>query len=80
MKGKGCIKGSMVFCTVVSFALVQPAYAYIDPGTGSAILQGILAGVVTLGVVLKLYWHKLLKLVGIRKDVVSGVKETQDKG
>jgi hypothetical protein len=50
------------------------AFAYLDPGTGSAILQGIIGGIAALGVVLKLYWHRLLKLFGIRKE---SSKETQ---
>ena len=35
------------------------AYAYIDPGTGSMIIQmlvGVLVGVV---ITVKIYWHKL---------------------
>ena len=37
----------------------QPAFAYIDPGTGSMLLQGLLAGVAGLVVVLKLYWFRI---------------------
>ena len=36
-----------------------PAHAYLDPGTGSVILQGLLAGVAGLAVVLKLYWSRI---------------------
>lgn len=36
-----------------------PVYAYLDPGTGSIILQGLIAGVAGLLVVLKLYWARL---------------------
>lgn len=43
-------------------------FAYLDPGTGSAILQGILGGLAALAVVPKLYWHRFLKLLGIRKS------------
>jgi hypothetical protein len=35
------------------------AMAYLDPGTGSMILQGIIAGVAVSGVVIKTYWYKL---------------------
>lgn len=42
---------------VIVFA--APAYAYIDPGTGSFLIQGIIAAVVGLGVTLKLYWRKI---------------------
>lgn len=36
-----------------------PAYAYLDPATGSVLLQGLLAGIAGLMVVLRLYWNRL---------------------
>lgn len=36
-----------------------PAYAYIDPGTGSFLVQGIIAAVIGIGVTGKLYWSKI---------------------
>lgn len=50
-----------LFCTV-------PAYAYLDPGTGSFFLQLLLGGVAGLIVVIKLYWHSFLVMLGIRKE------------
>jgi hypothetical protein len=41
------------------FVQTQPVFAYIDPGTGSMLLQGLLAGVAGLVVVLKLYWFRI---------------------
>ena len=35
------------------------ALAYIDPGSGSLLLQGLVAGVLGLGVTLKIYWGRL---------------------
>ncbi len=41
------------------FLFPDPAYAYIDPGTGSLILQSIF-GIIAGGlIVLKLYWNRL---------------------
>lgn len=53
------------------------AYAYLDAGTGSMILQVLLGGVAGMMVVGKLYWHKLLVALRIRSvedmnDDVSG--------
>lgn len=40
-------------------AFATPAYAYVDPGTGSILLQSLLASVaVTIGF-LRLYWQRL---------------------
>jgi len=35
-----------------------PAQAYLDPATGSMILQGLLAGIAGAVVVLRLYWKR----------------------
>jgi len=43
------------------------AHAYLDGGTGSMILQVILGGAAGLAVAGKLYWHKFLTLVGVRR-------------
>jgi len=51
--------------------LTSPAHAYLDPGTGSIILQVLLGGVAGLALVGKLYWHKLLSLLGLRKDAAA---------
>jgi len=39
------------------------ALAYIDPGTGSLLIQGVIAAIAAIGVTLKLYWHRLIALV-----------------
>ncbi len=68
MKNKGLVTMSMSVGLAFSLLFACPAHAYLDPGSGSAILQGILAGIVAVGLTVKLFWHKLLKFLGIRKD------------
>ena len=41
--------------------------AYIDPGSGSMILQMILGGLAAAAVFAKLFWHRLLVFLRIRK-------------
>ena len=36
-----------------------PAHAYLDPTTGSILLQGLLAGLAGVVVVLRLYWARV---------------------
>ena len=43
--------------------LEAPVDAYLDPGAGSMLLQLLLGGFAALGVVAKLYWHRLISLV-----------------
>jgi hypothetical protein len=47
--------------------LAMDAFAYLDPGSGSMILQAVVGGVAAGAVVAKLYWRRLLGFLGIRK-------------
>ena len=44
-----------------------PAQAYLDPGSGSMLLQILLGGFAAVGVIGKLYWHRVTSLFQ-RKD------------
>ena len=46
----------------------MPTPAYIDPGSGSMLLQILLGGVAAVGVTAKLTWRRLLRTLRIRKD------------
>ena len=61
------------------FILTTKAHAYLDPGTGSIILQGIIGALAAGVVTLKLYWHKLLKLLGIRKKIIIDQENENEK-
>ena len=52
---------------VLLVLLAQPAFAYLDPGTGSMLLQVILGGIAAVGVALKLFWHKIRVAIGLSK-------------
>jgi hypothetical protein len=53
-----------------------PAYAYIDPGSGSLLIQAIVGAIAAVGVTLKLYWHKLK--VFFSQDTVEKDKPSRD--
>ena len=38
---------------------VAPVYAYVDPGTGSIILQGLLAGIAVVITSVSLFWQRI---------------------
>jgi hypothetical protein len=44
------------------------AGAYIDPGTGSMLLQGLIAAIVAAAVALKLYWQKVKAFLFGRRE------------
>lgn len=45
----------------------QPAFAYIDPGSGSAIMSVIIGFFVAIGVLLKTFWYKIKSFFGVSK-------------
>lgn len=45
--------------TSILFLLIVPAYAYLDPGTGSIILQAILGFIAASVATLSFYWNKV---------------------
>jgi len=42
--------------------------AYLDPGSGSMILQILAGGLAAVAVTAKLYWGRILRFLRIRKD------------
>jgi len=50
----------LVFGFTLSLGLGnQDAYAYIDPGSGSIIIQAIIGALVGVGITVKIYWYKI---------------------
>jgi len=43
------------------------AWAYLDPGTGSMLLQVILGGVAAVGVAIKIFWYRIRAAIGLGK-------------
>jgi hypothetical protein len=53
------------------------AMAYLDPGTGSLILQGLIAGLAVAGFTIKTYWYKLKSMFG--KSEPGSLLEEEDQ-
>jgi len=51
-------------------------FAYLDPGTGSMLVQLLVGGVAAAAVALKLYWYRILRLLRIRKDEPEPERES----
>jgi hypothetical protein len=47
--------------------MVTSFLAYIDPGSGSLLLQALAGGAAAAAVVGKLYWRRLLRFLRLRK-------------
>ena len=59
-------------------AHVDPAHAYLDPGTGSILLQGLLAVIAGAAVTLKLYWARVKDFFG-RHKAEAGAQSKSDE-
>ncbi len=51
--------------------------AYLDPGSGSMILQLLVGGLAAMGVALKMYWQRVLSFLRIRRDDDESTGEQQ---
>lgn len=49
------MKKMAIFWALMAF-LPAPAYAYLDPGTGTMIVQAVVAGIAGALVTIKIYW------------------------
>jgi len=47
---------TLVAAGLIAFEL--PLHAYLDPGSGSMLLQVLLGGFAALGVAIRLYWQR----------------------
>ncbi len=58
-----------LLCLIVGLiSYTSPAYAYLDPGTGSMLLQGLIAGLAAIISVLSIYWQKV-KSFFVKKEL-----------
>lgn len=65
-------KWTLLFCWITIFSsFTLPAHAYIDPGSGSMLLQILLGGFAGVAVAAKLYWRNIssfLSMALLRKE------------
>ena len=52
--------------------------AYLDPGTGSMVLQVLLASLLGCAMTIKLFWHKIKRFLGFGKGEESTESETSE--
>tara|TARA_A100001011_G_scaffold392502_1_gene480236 strand:+ start:342 stop:545 length:204 start_codon:yes stop_codon:yes gene_type:complete len=52
-----------ILFTFILFAQSFEAHAYLDPGTGSLILQALFGILAAIGAYITLYWRKLKNLL-----------------
>ena len=61
------IKIKLFLIFTLAALMAQPAFAYIDPGSGSAIMSVIIGFFVAIGVLTKTFWYKIKNFFGFSK-------------
>tara|TARA_B100000945_G_C20422492_1_gene618708 strand:- start:2944 stop:3150 length:207 start_codon:yes stop_codon:yes gene_type:complete len=54
---------TILYFLLVSFLFTNNTYAYLDPGTGSIILQAIIAGITAFFTTIIFYYRKVKKFL-----------------
>jgi Na+-transporting methylmalonyl-CoA/oxaloacetate decarboxylase beta subunit len=73
-------KSLVVVCVLgVYVGFTAPAHAYLDPGTGSLLLQGLIASVAAVAATGSIYWGKIRAYFSKKKDPDDGRSDEQGK-
>ncbi len=69
-----------VIMTGILITIAQPAFAYLDPGAGSFMLQMLIAGVMSAMFAIKMYWYRLKAFVArlLGRPVEAPEEDTDD--
>jgi len=66
------------FLILFFLVLVKPTHAYLDPGSGSMLIQIIIGGFLGVGLFVKAYWQKISSFIqGLFSS--KNAKEKSDK-
>lgn len=55
-------------CVLVSLVTLDDSHAYLDPGTGSFVLQAVIGGVLGAIFTIKTYWAQIKAFFSKNKD------------
>lgn len=69
--------GAVLTSAVLFMGSAEPAHAYLDPGTASIILQGIIGGSVAAASFVAIYWRRFLSFFSRKKQEKPAVEEKE---
>ncbi len=52
-------------------SIASPAYAYLDPGTGSMLVSAVIGVAAAVGLALKMFWYRIVGLFRGKKGGTS---------
>jgi hypothetical protein len=50
----------MAFVLVACLSIASPAYAYLDPGTGSMLISAVLGVAAAVALAVKMFWYRVV--------------------
>ena len=65
---------------LVATLLQADMSAYLDPGSGSMIIQGLIAALAALGYTLRIYWSRIRQFLGRKEQSFSDADNKQRLG
>ncbi len=69
MSGRSTILAGLSAAVLCALAVPGTAHAYLDPASGSMLLQALIGGVAAAAVAFKVYWGRIAGFLGIgRRD------------
>lgn len=66
----------LIALTVLALLASSPAYAYLDPGTGSILVQGLLAALAAASATVAAFWSQIRGFFARRR----GARAPADRG
>ena len=58
------LPGSLLLAIMVLAFWPEPVHAYLDPGTGSMLVQGLIAVVAAAAETVRVYWQRIQAMFG----------------
>jgi hypothetical protein len=52
----------VVVMLVAFLSIASPAYAYLDPGTGSMLVSAVIGVAAAVGLAVKMFWYRIVGL------------------
>ncbi|MFW2404066.1 MAG: hypothetical protein ACN4GT_04800 [Gammaproteobacteria bacterium] len=71
----GASRAALVALALTLLIVSTPAWAYLDPGTGSMIISAIVGLFATVGLAVKTYWYKIKAM--FRRDAPVAESSTE---
>lgn len=80
MKNNQPMRIQLLTLSLTLYTISTPAFAYIDPASGSAIMSAIIGFAVAIAMAVKTYWYKLKSLFTSKQTDDKDENKTDSPG